>query len=60
MSSITYPFGGKEGRYLAAADHIAVNIRERQADALAELLAGARPSRTQRAAGGGWDALAQD
>ena len=29
MSSITYHFGGKEGLYLAAADHIAAQIRER-------------------------------
>ncbi|MDE8652561.1 CerR family C-terminal domain-containing protein [Novosphingobium album (ex Liu et al. 2023)] len=28
MSSITYHFGGKEGLYLAAADHIALQIRE--------------------------------
>jgi len=30
MSSITYYFGGKEGLYLAAADHIANKIRELQ------------------------------
>lgn len=29
MSSITYHFGGKEGLYLACADHIARNIAER-------------------------------
>lgn len=29
MSSITYHFGGKEGLYLACADHIAAGIRER-------------------------------
>ncbi|MEO6152018.1 MAG: CerR family C-terminal domain-containing protein [Croceibacterium sp.] len=29
MSSITYHFGGKKGLYLAAADHIAVHMRER-------------------------------
>lgn len=28
MSSITYHFGGKEGLYLAAADHIAAQVRE--------------------------------
>jgi AcrR family transcriptional regulator len=28
MSSITYHYGGKEGLYLAAADHIARNIME--------------------------------
>lgn len=32
MSSITYHFGGKGGLYLAAADHIAACIRERQAE----------------------------
>ena len=35
MSSITYHFGGKEGLYLAAADHIAAQIREMQAPAVA-------------------------
>jgi AcrR family transcriptional regulator len=34
MSSITYYFGGKEGLYLAAADHIAKKIRELQAPGL--------------------------
>lgn len=34
MSSITYYFGGKQGLYLAAADHIANKIRERQAPGL--------------------------
>jgi AcrR family transcriptional regulator len=34
MSSITYHFGGKEGLYLAVADHIAAQISERQAPAL--------------------------
>lgn len=29
MSSITYHFGGKEGLYLAAAEHIAAQVRER-------------------------------
>lgn len=28
MSSITYHFGGKEGLYLAAAEHIATQVRE--------------------------------
>lgn len=37
MSSITYHFGGKEGLYLACADHIAGKLRERHAGAL-ELL----------------------
>jgi AcrR family transcriptional regulator len=35
MSSITYHFGGKEGLYLAAAEHIAGKIGERQAGPLA-------------------------
>ena len=38
MSSITYHFGGKEGLYLACADHIAGKLRERHAGAL-ELMA---------------------
>jgi len=29
MSSITYHFGGKEGLYLATAEHIAAQVRER-------------------------------
>jgi len=28
MSSITYHFGGKDGLYLAAADHLAEGMRE--------------------------------
>lgn len=35
MSSITYHFGGKEGLYLACADHIAAQVRERQTEAFA-------------------------
>ncbi|MBL7372463.1 CerR family C-terminal domain-containing protein, partial [Escherichia coli] len=35
MSSITYHFGGKQGLYLAAADHIAACVREIQGPALA-------------------------
>jgi TetR/AcrR family transcriptional regulator, regulator of cefoperazone and chloramphenicol sensitivity len=35
MSSITYHFGGKQGLYLAAADHIAGCVRELQGEALA-------------------------
>ncbi len=35
MSSITYHFGGKEGLYLAAADHIAALMRERMGPAIA-------------------------
>lgn len=34
MSSITYHFGGKQGLYLAAADHIATRVREIQGPAL--------------------------
>jgi TetR/AcrR family transcriptional regulator, regulator of cefoperazone and chloramphenicol sensitivity len=34
MSSITYHFGGKEGLYLAAADHIAESIAAMQAPVL--------------------------
>jgi len=34
MSSITYHFGGKQGLYLAAAEHIAEAIRARQGDAV--------------------------
>ena len=37
MSSITYHFGGKEGLYLAVADHIAAQIAEEQAPVLAAL-----------------------
>lgn len=37
MSSITYHFGGKEGLYLAAADHIAANIAEVQGQFLGTL-----------------------
>lgn len=40
MSSITYHFGGKEGLYLACADHIAGQLRERYAGAT-ELMRGA-------------------
>ena len=39
MSSITYHFGGKEGLYLAAADHIAATVSEWLAPALAEVRA---------------------
>jgi AcrR family transcriptional regulator len=34
MSSITYHFGGKQGLYLAAADHIAEHMRTQMAPAL--------------------------
>lgn len=39
MSSITYHFGGKQGLYLAAADHIATSIRALLEPTLAEMLA---------------------
>lgn len=45
MSSITYHFGGKEGLYLAAADHIAAQIREMQAPAVAAALEAGQSSR---------------
>lgn len=35
MSSITYHYGGKEGLYLAAADHIAESLSERMGPVLA-------------------------
>jgi len=47
MSSITYHFGGKEGLYLAVADHIAARIAERQASALVAAKSGAKLTRDQ-------------
>ena len=47
MSSITYHFGGKEGLYLAAAEHIARSIAEKQAPTLAAADAGTLGSREQ-------------
>jgi AcrR family transcriptional regulator len=47
MSSITYHFGGKEGLYLAVADHIAGRIAEPQAPALAMAGAAATLTRAQ-------------
>ncbi|CAN5327293.1 CerR family C-terminal domain-containing protein [soil metagenome] len=47
MSSITYHFGGKEGLYLAVADHIAARIAERQAPALAAAKSAAALTRDQ-------------
>lgn len=49
MSSITYHFGGKQGLYLAAADHIAQSIREMQGAALAEARGAAEGSRDEAA-----------
>lgn len=48
MSSITYHFGGKQGLYLACADHIASQIRQRQAASL-ELAADAASLSAQEA-----------
>lgn len=48
MSSITYHYGGKEGLYLAAADHIAAQLGEHMAPALA--LGTLSPGMTARAA----------
>ncbi|MCF8709496.1 CerR family C-terminal domain-containing protein [Rhizorhapis sp. SPR117] len=39
MSSITYHYGGKEGLYLAAADHIARQIREQMTPIMSTMLA---------------------
>jgi AcrR family transcriptional regulator len=50
MSSITYHFGGKEGLYLAAAEHIAGKIAERQAVPLAAAQAAADGPRETAAA----------
>jgi AcrR family transcriptional regulator len=54
MSSITYHFGGKQGLYLAAAEHIAGSIRELQGEAAARAIAAGRestPTATQALAG---------
>lgn len=45
MSSITYHFGGKEGLYLAAADHIAESIAAMQAPVLEAVAANGAASR---------------
>ncbi|WP_168355751.1 CerR family C-terminal domain-containing protein [Sphingomonas gei] len=39
MSSITYHFGGKQGLYLAAAEHIAGSIRKLQGEPVARAVA---------------------
>ncbi|HVJ03086.1 MAG TPA: CerR family C-terminal domain-containing protein [Sphingomonas sp.] len=44
MSSITYHYGGKQGLYLAAAEHIAAAIRERQDASVAQALEVGRAS----------------
>lgn len=41
MSSITYHFGGKQGLYLAAADHIVDGVRQRQKAVIESVLAAA-------------------
>ncbi|NIJ19103.1 AcrR family transcriptional regulator [Sphingomonas naasensis] len=46
MSSITYHFGGKQGLYLAAAEHIAASIRALQSENVARAVAAGRESRT--------------
>ncbi|RYY45766.1 MAG: DUF1956 domain-containing protein [Sphingomonadales bacterium] len=48
MSSITYHFGGKEGLYLAAADHIAESISAMQAPVLKAVQE--RPDESRKAA----------
>lgn len=47
MSSITYHFGGKEGLYLAVADHIAAQMAAQQAELLKAVREVANPSRAQ-------------
>ena len=44
MSSITYHFGGKQGLYLAAAEHIAAAIRNLQGEAVARAVAAGQES----------------
>lgn len=44
MSSITYHFGGKQGLYLAAAEHIAASIRTLQGESAARAIAAGRES----------------
>jgi AcrR family transcriptional regulator len=44
MSSITYHFGGKQGLYLAAAEHIAASIRDLQGEAVARAVAAGQES----------------
>jgi TetR/AcrR family transcriptional regulator, regulator of cefoperazone and chloramphenicol sensitivity len=44
MSSITYHFGGKQGLYLAAAEHIAASIRTLQGEAMARAVSAGRES----------------
>lgn len=44
MSSITYHFGGKQGLYLAAAEHIAASIRNLQGESVARAVAAGQQS----------------
>ena len=44
MSSITYHFGGKQGLYLAAAEHIAASIRNLQGENVARAVAAGQES----------------
>jgi len=44
MSSITYHFGGKQGLYLAAAEHIAAAIRALQGESVARAVAAGQES----------------
>ena len=50
MSSITYHFGGKEGLYLATADHIANRMVSRLAPAIAEIQRASQPGCTRKRA----------
>jgi AcrR family transcriptional regulator len=45
MSSITYHFGGKQGLYLAAAEHIAASVRALQGENVARAVAAGHESR---------------
>ena len=49
MSSITYHYGGKEGLYLAAADHIAAGMADEMAPLLAQCSADSRNPDSARA-----------
>jgi TetR/AcrR family transcriptional regulator, regulator of cefoperazone and chloramphenicol sensitivity len=61
MSSITYHFGGKQGLYLAAAEHIARAIRAQQDESVERALAAGRtsPEAAVTALAGILDGLAQ-
>ena len=57
MSSITYHYGGKEGLYLAAADHIASGMAESMSPALMVEIAEGDPVGARQAVHGMLDAL---